>query len=92
MFVRVRNVITGSIVLFLRNKSHAVSSSESDEAGRTTGRFEGQSTFPGAHPLLGESGAPRLVAPKSRGIAALFSAEAAQSVMIPTSKSMLAKC
>src|SRR6266536_667912 len=59
IFARLRNEVIGAIVLFLRSESHAVSLVERVEADRITGRFEGQSTFPGAYPPVGESGAPR---------------------------------
>lgn len=89
IFARLRNEVIGAIVLFLRSESHAVSLAESIEAARITGRFEGQPTFPGAYPLVGESGAPRCIAWTGSAIAASSSAEASPCMMIPASGQML---
>jgi len=43
-----RRVIIGSIVLFLRSGSHAVSFGDSESAVRMVGRTDGQSTLAGA--------------------------------------------
>lgn len=59
MFALVSKSIIGSIVLFLRIGSHAVSFADKDPPSRMVGRVAGQSTSDGAYPPDGELGNAR---------------------------------